>query len=73
MRAATVVGIVLIILGALGLIYEGITYTRRETAVQVGPLEAEVEERETIPVPAWLSVLALVGGIALVVVDRRRA
>jgi uncharacterized membrane protein YidH (DUF202 family) len=72
MKATTVVGVVLIILGALALTYGGITYTDREKIVDLGPIEATRETRETIPLPPLFGALAIVGGIALFVVEGRK-
>jgi hypothetical protein len=70
-KAATIVGILLIVLGVIALTYGAITYTREETVIDVGPLEATVERRERIPLPPVLGVLSLAGGIILVVVGAR--
>ena len=67
-----IVGIVLIVLGALALAYGGISYTKREKVLDIGPLEATAETRETIPLPPVLGALALAGGIVLLVVASRR-
>jgi uncharacterized membrane protein YidH (DUF202 family) len=71
MKATTVVGVVLIILGALALTYGGITYTDREKIVDLGPIEATRETRETIPLPPLLGGLALAGGVILIVAGGR--
>ena len=73
MKATTVVGVVLIILGALALTYGGITYTDREKIVDLGPIEATRETRETIPLPPLLGGLALAGGVILIVAGGRTA
>jgi hypothetical protein len=65
------VGIVLIVIGVLALAYQGITYTTHEKIIDLGPLKAEVEKTKTIPLPPVLGVLALAGGIVLVVVGRK--
>jgi hypothetical protein len=49
MKAATVIGIVLIVLGVLALVYQGISYTTSEKVVDIGPLKASVEKERTIP------------------------
>lgn len=67
-----IIGIVLIVVGALALAYGGISYTRREKVLDIGPLEATTETRETIPLPPVLGAIALAGGIVLVVVGSRR-
>jgi hypothetical protein len=71
MRAATVIGIVLIVLGIIALAYQGITYTTREKVVDIGPIKASVEKEKTIPLPPILGGLALVSGIVLVAVGAR--
>ena len=65
------VGIILIVLGALALGYQGITYTTREKVLDIGPIEATKEERKTIPLPPVLGAVALAGGIALLLSGRR--
>ncbi len=66
------IGIALIILGVVGLAYQGITYTTREKVLELGPIEATTEKQKTIPLPPILSGLALVGGVVLVIVAARR-
>lgn len=67
-----IVGVILIVLGVIALAYGGINYTREETVLDVGPIEARTRTRETIPLPPVLGALALVGGIALMIADSRR-
>jgi hypothetical protein len=71
MKTATIAGIFLAIIGAVSLAYQGITYTTREKKVDLGPIEVVDEERKTIPLPPILGAVALVGGIALIVVGGR--
>ena len=70
--AVRIAAIALIVLGIIALLYGGITYTKREKILDVGPIEATAESRETIPLPPVLGVLAIVGGIALLVVEGRK-
>ncbi len=67
-----IVAIALIVLGIVALLYGGITYTRREKIVDIGPIEATRQTRETIPLPPLFGGLAIVGGIALFVVAGRK-
>ncbi len=72
MRAAIIIGIILIVGGILGFIFKGISYTEKEQIVDVGPIEIESEEKETIPIPEILSGIAIVGGIVLVAVGAKK-
>jgi hypothetical protein len=67
-----IVAIALIVLGIIALLYGGITYTKREKILDIGPIEATTQTRETIPLPPVLGVLAIVGGIVLFVVEGRK-
>ena len=67
-----IIGVVLIVLGIVALAYGGISYTKREKVVDIGPLEATTERRETIPLPPVLGGFALAGGIVLLIVGSRR-
>ena len=62
-----IAGVLLIVLGLLGLLYGGFSYNRDATAVKLGPIELSVKKRETVDVPVWAGVGALVvGGFLLV-------
>jgi uncharacterized membrane protein YidH (DUF202 family) len=71
MKAATLVGIFLIVLGIAGLAYQGLTYTTREKVLDVGPIEATTEKTKTIPIPPVAGAIALVGGVAIVIASMR--
>jgi uncharacterized membrane protein len=71
MSSKSMVGILLIVLGVLALAYQGFTYTAPKRAVDVGPIHVTKDERHTVPLPPILGALALIGGIAFLVVDRR--
>lgn len=58
-------GIVLVVLGILGLVYGGISWTQRETIVDAGPIKITADERESIPVPPIAGGLLLVVGAVL--------
>jgi len=63
-----ILGVVLNVLGVLALAYQGITYTKREKILDVGPLQATADREKTIPLPPLVGGLALAGGIALVII-----
>lgn len=67
-----IVGVVLIVIGLIALAYGGISYTKREKVLDIGPLEATTETRETIPLPPVLGGLALAGGIVLLIAGSRK-
>jgi hypothetical protein len=67
MKANALIGIALIVLGIISFAYQGITYTTREKAVDLGPLQITTERTHSIPVPPILGGIALIGGIVLLV------
>lgn len=71
MKPMSWVGILLIVLGALVLAYQGINYTRQKDVLDVGSVHVIKETHERIPVPPILGGLALIGGIVLLVVGAR--
>jgi UDP-N-acetylmuramyl pentapeptide phosphotransferase/UDP-N-acetylglucosamine-1-phosphate transferase len=66
------VGIVLIVLGVLALGYQGIRYTTREKLIDIGPINVTTTERKTIPLPPIVGGAAVVAGIALILVERKK-
>lgn len=72
MAPARIVGTILVVIGIIALVWGGISWTREETVVDLGPLEAKTETRETIPLPPVLGGIALVAGIVLLVIPSRR-
>lgn len=67
MHALKIVAIVLILAGVLGLVYGGFTYTQETHEAEVGPLELSVTDQETVNVPVWAGVGAIVIGGGLLV------
>jgi multidrug transporter EmrE-like cation transporter len=72
MNAAKLVGIVLIVAGVLGLVYGSFSYTKDTEAVKLGPLELSVKQKETVNVPVWAGVGAIVVGAALLVLGGKK-
>ena len=72
MKPMTWMGILLVIVGVLALAYGGISYTRQEKILDIGPIHATHEEHEQIPIPPILGGAALVGGVALLVIGARQ-
>ncbi len=71
MKPRTITGIVLVALGVLALAYQGITYTSKGDTIDLGPLKITTQQKKTLPLPPILGVIALVGGVVLLVMDRR--
>jgi hypothetical protein len=72
MKSTSIAGILLVVFGALALAYQGITYTRREKVLDVGPIHATKDTEKTIPLPPILGGVALLAGIGLLVAGARR-
>jgi hypothetical protein len=72
MDSLKILGIALLVLGILALAYQGITYTKTEKVLEVGPITATKETKKTIPLPPVLGGVAVVGGIVLLVAGARR-
>jgi hypothetical protein len=71
MKPATIVGIVLVIIGIVGFAIGGFSFTHEKKDVDLGPLQVSHEQKQTVPIPPILNGIALVGGIALVVVGAK--
>jgi hypothetical protein len=67
-----IVGLVLIVLGVAALAYQGITYTSRETVLDIGPVKATAERQKTIPLPPLVGVAVVGGGVALLILGSRK-
>lgn len=65
-------GIVLIVLGALALVYQGFTYTQTKQDAQIGPLKIQHNETDTIPLPPIVGGLFIVAGVAALIIGNRR-
>jgi len=72
MKPATIIGAILIVIGIIGFAVGGFSFTHEHQDAKVGPVEIEHKQTSTVPIPPVLSGIALVGGIALVVVGARR-
>jgi hypothetical protein len=73
MKLVTLFGVALIVLGVLALAYQGITYTAREKIIALGPLKASVDKEKSIPLPPIVGVVALAGGVVLVIAGVRKS
>jgi hypothetical protein len=73
MKTNTIFAIILIALGILAFAYQGITYTTNEKVVEIGPLEITADTTRTLPLPPIVGAFALAGGIALLVLGRKKS
>lgn len=64
-------GFILVVLGVLALVYQGFTYTTQKKVLDVGPIQATKQEHHTVPLPPILGALALIGGVIILVSDRK--
>jgi hypothetical protein len=71
LKAATIVGILLIVLGIIGFAAGGLSFTHTKKDVDMGPLQISHKQTKTVPISPILSTVSLVGGIALVVIGAR--
>jgi hypothetical protein len=72
MRIYTLIGIILIAIGIVSFAYQGITYTTREKVVNIGSVQVTAEKEKKFPLPPIVGAIALVGGIVLLVVERKK-
>ncbi|MES2638557.1 MAG: DUF3185 domain-containing protein [Myxococcota bacterium] len=67
-----IAGFVLIVLGILGLIYGGFSFVYPDKVVDAGPLQISVDKKKSVPISPLIGIVALVGGVGLVVMDRKK-
>ncbi len=72
MKTNTMIAIILIAIGIVSFAYQGITYQTKERVVDIGPVEVTSEKTKKIPIPPIVGTIALVGGIVLLITDRRK-
>ncbi len=73
MNGRQLLGLLLIVGGILGLIFGGFSYTEEKHAVDLGPVELQVEEKERVNIPLWAGVLAVGAGAALLLAGHARS
>jgi hypothetical protein len=72
MKSITVLGILLLVLGTLALAYQGFSYTRQRTVLDMGPIQATADTRDRFPIPPIIGGLALVAGAALLTIGAKQ-
>lgn len=73
MKPLVLIGIVLIVLGAVALAFQGIPYTTREKVIDIGPIQASADTEKTFPLSPLLSGLVVTGGIVLVLMGWKKS
>jgi uncharacterized membrane protein YidH (DUF202 family) len=71
MKAATIIGVILIILGIVGFAMGGISFTEKKKDVSMGPIQISHKEHKNLPISPILSTISLIAGVGLVVVGAR--
>lgn len=72
MNGIRLIGMVVLILGILGLVYGGFSYTQETHDADLGPIEVEFKDKERVNVPVWAGVVATVAGGALLLFGRNK-
>jgi uncharacterized membrane protein YidH (DUF202 family) len=72
MSSTKIIALVLIIAGVLGLAYGKFTYTKETHEAKVGPIELSVKDKETVNVPMWAGIGAIVVGAGLLLAGGRK-
>ncbi len=71
MSGTRIAAIVLIVAGVLGLAYGSFTYTKESHNAKLGPFELSIKDKETVNVPVWAGVGAIVAGVVLLVARKK--
>ena len=72
MSAVKIAGLILILAGILALVYRTFSYTKETHEAKIGPLELQLKEKETINIPTWAGVAAIVAGSVLLLVPLKK-
>lgn len=73
MKPLTILALLLIASGLISLAYQGIHYTTQEKSIVIGPLQVTTEESHTIPLPPLVGIIAVIGGVVLLVSSSKKA
>lgn len=72
MRSLTLIGVLLVVLGLAAFIFDRVSFTERNTALEVGPLEVTTETERTVTIPTLAAGAAVIAGVVMVVMGTRR-
>jgi multidrug transporter EmrE-like cation transporter len=72
MAPVKIIGIVLIVLGVAGLAMGSFSYTKETHEAKIGPLQLSVQEKDSVNIPQWLGIAAIVAGVLVLVVPGKK-
>lgn len=72
MKTYTLIAVILMVLGIAAFAWQGISYTSTEKVVDLGPIQVTAEETKRLPLPPIAGAICLIGGIALLVIGRKK-
>ena len=72
MNTTKIIGILLLVGGVLGLVMGGFSFTKETHKASIGPISMSVEEKQSVNIPLWASIAALVAGAAVLVVGSKK-
>lgn len=72
MNASKLIGIILIVAGVAGLAFGGFSFTKETHKASLGPIALSVQEKETVNIPLWASIIAIAAGAAVLVAGARK-
>ena len=73
MNTTKIIGILLIVGGVLSLVFGGFSFTKETTKANLGPISLSVQEKQTVNVPLWASIIAIAAGAAVLVAGGRKS
>lgn len=72
MNGTNLAAILLIVGGAIGLAIGSFSYTKKSEEIKLGPIALSVKEKETVNIPIWLGAGAVLVGVVLVVLGKKK-
>jgi len=70
-RINITIAIILIAIGIISFAYEGIDYTTKKKVVKIGDVEVTAKTKKNIPLPPIIGAIALIGGIAILIMEKK--
>jgi len=67
MKPMAIFGAVLVVVGVVALLYQGVSYTSHDTVIDIGPIHATADRQRTFPLPPIVGLAAVAGGVVLLI------